>query len=90
MKSGETTDIGSFKMYTNGKWVKSVGERIFEHRNPARLSQATGLFPLSTPEDANRAITAAQDNIHKVSLGRFTEIKVFFLAFLIETKSAYL
>lgn len=60
-KSETTTNTRTFKNYINGKWVSSVSERIFEHRNPARLSKVTGLFPLSLPEDTNRAITAAQE-----------------------------
>lgn len=61
MKIEGIADAESFKMYVNGKWVKSGSKRIFEQLNPARLSQVTGLFPLSTPEDTDQAITAAQD-----------------------------
>lgn len=60
-KSETTTNTKTFKNYITGKWVSSVSERIFEHRNPARLSKVTGLFLLSLPEDTNRAITAAQE-----------------------------
>jgi aldehyde dehydrogenase (NAD+) len=61
MKVEKISNTASFKMYINGKWVKSGSKRIFEHRNPARLSQVTGLFPMSTPEDSDHAITAAQE-----------------------------
>ena len=37
-----------------------VTNETFEQRNPARLSEVTGLFPLSSKDDALKAISAAQ------------------------------
>jgi aldehyde dehydrogenase (NAD+) len=54
------TKITKFKNYINGKWEAPSGSRYFEQRNPARLSDVTGLFPLSEESDSKRAIEAAE------------------------------
>lgn len=48
------------KNYINGKWKSSQGELVYEHRNPADLTQVTGTWPKSTMEDVNYAIETAQ------------------------------
>jgi len=53
-------DLEIFKNYINGQWLDSVTSETFEQRNPARLSQVTGLFPLSSKDDALKTISAAQ------------------------------
>ena len=45
------------KNFINGKWVESTGG-TYEHRNPADLSEITGLWPKSSVEDVNQAIEA--------------------------------
>ena len=52
--------IKEFQNYINGKWESPAGNQYFEQRNPARLSEVTGRFPLSEESDTQRAIEAAQ------------------------------
>ena len=54
------TDKKVFRNYINGQWLDSNTGETFEQRNPARLSEVTGLFPLSSKNDALRAISSAQ------------------------------
>lgn len=46
--------------YINGEWKKATGGKTFEQRNPAKLSEVTGLYADSTKEDTLEAIAAAQ------------------------------
>ena len=50
-----------FKNYINGKWADPRTNKTFEQRNPAKLSEVTGVFQLSPKEDALQAIEAAQN-----------------------------
>ncbi len=54
------TDSEEFKNYIGGEWVKSAKERTFEQRNPASLSEITGIFQASTEEDTRNAIAIAE------------------------------
>jgi len=54
-------EIKIFKNYINGKWLESAVNKRFEQRNPARLSEVTGLFPLATIDEALKAIESAQN-----------------------------
>ncbi len=47
------------KQFINGKWVVSHSKKTFEQRNPADLSEVTGLWPKGEREDAGAAIDAA-------------------------------
>ena len=50
-------------VYTNlidGRWTSSSSGRLFENRNPADHDDLIGTFQESTPEDAERAIAAAE------------------------------
>ncbi len=50
-------------VYTNlidGTWTASSSGRLFENRNPADQDDLIGMFQESTPEDAERAIAAAE------------------------------
>ncbi|HEY6214980.1 MAG TPA: aldehyde dehydrogenase family protein, partial [Vicinamibacterales bacterium] len=50
-------------VYTNlidGSWSASSSGRLFENRNPADQDDLIGTFQESTPEDAERAIAAAE------------------------------
>ena len=51
----------SFKNYIKGEWVAAGDGRTFEQRDPARLSQVTGTFALSSNDDVDRAIGGAQE-----------------------------
>lgn len=50
----------SFKNYINGEWVDSVSGKTFENRNPSNIEELLGLFPRSTKEDVDRAVSAAR------------------------------
>ena len=58
----------TFKNYIKGQWLDASTHDTFEQRNPSRLSEVTGLFPLSSKEDTMLAIEAAQS--------AFTEWKI--------------
>ncbi|MCK9618447.1 MAG: aldehyde dehydrogenase family protein [Lentimicrobiaceae bacterium] len=53
-------EFKTFKNYVNGQWIGPALNETFEQRNPAKLSQVTGIFPLSSKEDTLLAIEAAQ------------------------------
>ncbi|MFO8064629.1 MAG: aldehyde dehydrogenase family protein [Spirochaetia bacterium] len=46
--------------YVNGAWVQAANGATFEQRNPARLTEVTGIWPASTREDARAAVEAAE------------------------------
>lgn len=50
-----------YKNFINGEWVDSVSHESFENLNPANHQELIGLFPHSTPEDVNRAVSAARE-----------------------------
>jgi alpha-ketoglutaric semialdehyde dehydrogenase len=54
------TELRIFKNYINGQWSGSGTNETFEQKNPARLSEVTGLFPLSSKEDTLNTIANAQ------------------------------
>lgn len=47
--------------YIDGAWVPAASGRTFENRNPADASDLVGRFADSSPEDLERAVTAARD-----------------------------
>ncbi len=47
------------RQYINGAWIQSHGREVFEQRNPARLSEVTGVWPQGDIHDARAAIDAA-------------------------------
>lgn len=49
-----------FKNNIGGKWVDSESGRTFENRNPAHWDEVVGVFPKSTANDVERAVTAAK------------------------------
>src|SRR5437762_5191033 len=54
---------GAAAIYANlidGKWTASSSGRLFENRNPADRDDLIGMFQESTPDDAERAIAAAE------------------------------
>jgi alpha-ketoglutaric semialdehyde dehydrogenase len=53
-------ELKIFKNYINGKWLNSSTDETFEQRNPSRLSEVTGLFPLSSKDDTLKSIGSAQ------------------------------
>ena len=59
-KTVPETEQSTFCNYIGGEWLPSDSGKTFEQRNPARLSEVTGNFPASTPEDTKRAISCAE------------------------------
>lgn len=51
--------------YIAGKWVKPEWGKTFEDRNPANTSDVLGLFPESTSEDVEKAVSAAENAYDK-------------------------
>jgi aldehyde dehydrogenase (NAD+) len=47
------------KNFINGKWLDSSCGQEYEQRNPADLTEVTGIWPKSSVEDVNMAIEAA-------------------------------
>ena len=60
MHSRETTARSIFENFVDGAWTPSASGRFFENRNPANNDDLIGVFQESTPDDAVRAIAAAQ------------------------------
>ena len=50
----------TYANFVGGAWVKSDSSATFENRNPANTNDLIGLFPDSTPADAEAAIGAAK------------------------------
>src|SRR6266566_1263004 len=50
-----------YQNYIGGKWVPSESGEMFEDLNPADNRDIIGRFPLSTSDDVNRAVNAAQE-----------------------------
>ncbi len=49
----------NFKNLINGEWVAAANGATFENRNPAKMDEVIGAFPLATVEDVQQAIEAA-------------------------------
>jgi len=49
-----------YRNFINGEWVKSKSNNTFENRNPADTSDLVGTFQLSSQDDVDAAVTAAQ------------------------------
>jgi alpha-ketoglutaric semialdehyde dehydrogenase len=54
------TGAKTYRNYIGGEWVDAAGGETFETKNPA-TGETLGVFPLSTAEDMDRAVAAAQD-----------------------------
>ncbi|HKP86653.1 MAG TPA: aldehyde dehydrogenase family protein [Blastocatellia bacterium] len=50
----------SYHNYINGEWVAPSSNQYIENRNPADARDLVGRFPASTPDDVDRAVSAAQ------------------------------
>src|SRR4026207_1053614 len=53
--------VKTYQNYINGEWVASQSGEMFENINPADTRDIVGRFPLSTSEDLNAAVNAAQN-----------------------------
>ncbi len=47
--------------YVDGEWLEPADGEFGEKHNPARLSEVTGRYPLSSGEDVGRAVRAARE-----------------------------
>src|SRR5690349_13364862 len=54
------TAVTTYQNYINGEWVASQSGEMFENLNPADTRDIVGRFPLSTSDDVNAAVNAAQ------------------------------
>src|SRR5918999_655128 len=52
--------VKTYNNYIDGEWVASQSGEMFENLNPADTRDIIGRFPLSTSEDVNAAVNAAQ------------------------------
>ncbi len=55
-----TTAAATYKNYIGGQWVESVSGRTYPITNPASKRTVLGEFQISAPQDALRAVEAAQ------------------------------
>src|ERR671939_296203 len=53
--------VKNYHNYIDGKWVASESGEMFENINPADNRDVIGRFPLSTSDDVNAAVNAAQN-----------------------------
>jgi alpha-ketoglutaric semialdehyde dehydrogenase len=54
------TAVKTYQNYIDGEWVGSQSGEMFENLNPADTRDIVGRFPLSTSDDVNDAVNAAQ------------------------------
>lgn len=54
-----------YKNYIGGRWVKPASGKLMENWNPADSRELVGLFPASTDEDVEAAVTAAREAFPK-------------------------
>jgi aldehyde dehydrogenase (NAD+) len=59
-KPSTSSAVKTYQNYIAGKWVPSESREVFENFNPADTRDVIGRFPLSTSEDVNAAVNAAQ------------------------------
>ena len=55
-----TTEVTTYKNYINGQWLESVSGRTYAITNPSSRHSVLGEFQISVPEDALKAVGAAQ------------------------------
>src|SRR5919108_197546 len=55
-----TTETKTFKNFIGGEWVEAASGETFESKSPA-TGEIIGVFPKSGPEDADRAVAAAEE-----------------------------
>src|SRR5205814_2217200 len=60
MRPREHSAAAIYANLIDGKWTASSSGRLFENRNPADRYDLIGMFQESTPDDAGRAIAAAE------------------------------
>jgi len=51
----------AYKNFINGEWVAPRSGKTLENRNPANTDELIGIFPLSSREDVDVAVSAAKE-----------------------------
>src|ERR1700751_4337521 len=51
----------AYKNFLNGEWVTPRSGKTLENRNPADTDELIGVFPLSSQEDVDAAVSAAKE-----------------------------
>ena len=64
-KSNPRSEVRNYQNYIGGKWVDSNSGESFENINPADTRDVIGRFPLSTRQDVNDAVNAAQEAFNR-------------------------
>ena len=64
-KSVSRQEVKSYQNYIGGEWVDSASGESFENINPADTRDVIGRFPLSTRQDVNDAVNAAQEAFNR-------------------------
>ena len=64
-KSTPRSGVRTYQNYIGGKWVDSNSGESFENINPADTRDVIGRFPLSTRQDINDAVNAAQEAFNR-------------------------
>ena len=59
-RASSRTSVKTYNNYIGGEWVPSESGEVFENTNPADTEDIIGRFQLSTSDDVNAAINAAQ------------------------------
>ena len=59
-KASTRASVKTYNNYIGGKWVPSESGEVFENINPADSEDVIGRFQLSTSDDVNAAVNAAQ------------------------------
>src|SRR5947207_4052875 len=60
-KTTSRSAVKTYQNYIGGEWVDSASGESFENINPADTRDVIGTFPLSTRQDVNDAVNAAQE-----------------------------
>src|SRR5271157_5878419 len=59
MPGGVTTEVRTYQMYINGKWVTSKSAKTFPVYDPS-TEEVIAQVPDAGPDDVNRAVAAAK------------------------------
>src|SRR6478672_1676750 len=59
-RASSRATVKTYNNYIGGKWVPSESGEVFENINPADTDDIIGRFQLSTSDDVNAAVNAAQ------------------------------
>src|ERR1044072_6236320 len=84
--------VKTYQNFINGEWVDSQSGEMFENINPADTRDIVGRFPLSTSDDVNAAVNAAQtafDRWRRTPAPRRAEILFRLGEILIRNKERY-